>query len=48
MSRQVSKCAADCRVEFVLQRSKGERESETFDAMTRRRVADFDNELKIA
>jgi len=34
-------------IEFVLHGQKGERESETFDAMTRRRVADLDIEAAI-
>ena len=34
-------------IEFVLHSQKGDRESETFDAMTRRRVADWDLEAVI-
>ena len=34
-------------IEFVLHSQKGDRESETFDAMTRRRVADWDLEAAI-
>ena len=35
-------------IEFVLHSRKGDRESETFDAMTRRRVADLDLEAVLA
>ena len=34
-------------IEFVLHSQKGDRESETFDAMTRRRIADLDVEAAI-